>query len=57
MIHKLLTRPVKLKIDGKVITFKSMDDFEFDMPARTTIPRERMIEAINACNQAAWHYP
>jgi FHA domain-containing protein len=48
MLKNLLTKPVELKIDGKIITFKSMDDFEFAMGACTTIPHERIIEAINA---------
>jgi len=48
MRHKLLTRPVKLNIDGKVITFKSMDDFEFAMAARTLVPQKRITEALNA---------
>jgi FHA domain-containing protein len=50
MLKKLLTKPVELNIDGKVITFKSMDDFEFAMSSRTTIPQERIIEAINAAS-------
>ena len=48
MRHKLLTRPVKLNIDGKAITFKSMDDFEFAMAARTLIPQKRITEVLNA---------
>lgn len=48
MLQKIFTKPVELNIDDKLITFKSMDDFEFAMSARTMIPQERITEAINA---------
>lgn len=48
MLQKIFTKPVELNIDDKVITFKSMDDFEFAMTARTMIPQERITEAIDA---------
>ena len=48
MLNKIFTKPVELNIDGKVITFKSIDDFEFALDARTTIPLEKITEAINA---------
>jgi FHA domain len=48
MLQKLFTKPVELNIDDKVITFKSLDDFEFALGARTTIPLEKITEAIKA---------
>ncbi len=48
MLKKLLTKPVELHINDKVITFKSTDDFEFILGARTTIPLERITETIKA---------
>jgi FHA domain len=48
MLQKLFTKPVELNIDGKVITFKFIDDFEFAVGARTTIPLEKITEAIKA---------
>ena len=48
MLQIIFTKPVELNIDGKVITFKSIDDFEFALDARTTIPLERITDAINA---------
>jgi FHA domain-containing protein len=48
MLQKLLSKPVELKLDGKVITFNSLDDFEFALGARTTIPLEKINEAIKA---------
>jgi FHA domain-containing protein len=44
---KILTKPLELKIDGKLITFKSMDDFEFAMRPRTMLPQNRITETIN----------
>ena len=48
MLQKIFTKPVQLKIDGKIITFASIDDFEFTLGARTTIPLTRITEAMNA---------
>jgi hypothetical protein len=48
MLQKIFTKPVELNIDGKVITFKTMDDFGFAMSTRTLIPQERISEAIHA---------
>jgi len=48
MLQKLFIKPVELNIDGKVITFKSADDFEFALRARTTIPLDKITEAIKA---------
>ena len=48
MLQKIFTKPVELNIDGKVITFKSIDDFEFALGARTTIPLEKITDAIKA---------
>lgn len=48
MLQKILSKPVELNIDGKTITFKTMDEFEFAMSARTMVPQNRIIEAINA---------
>jgi FHA domain-containing protein len=48
MLQKIFTKPVELNIDSKVITFKSIDDFEFALGARTTVPPEKIIDAIKA---------
>jgi hypothetical protein len=48
MLQKIFTKPVELNIDGKLITFKSIDDFEFALGARTTIPLEKITDAIKA---------
>ncbi len=48
MLQKIFTKPVELNIDDKIITFKSIDDFEFTIASRTTIPLKRVTEAINA---------
>ena len=48
MLQKIFTKPVELSIDGKVITFKSIDDFEFALGARTTIPLEKITDALKA---------
>jgi FHA domain len=48
MLEKILTKPLELNIDGKVITFKSMDDLEFALSARTLIPQGRIFDAINS---------
>ncbi len=48
MLKNLLKKPIALNLDGKVITFKSMDEFEFAMDARTLVPQRRITEAVNA---------
>ncbi len=48
MLQKIFTKPVELNIDDKVITFKSIDDFEFSLGARTTIPLEKVTNAIKS---------
>ncbi len=48
MLQKIFTKPVELNIGGKIITFKSIDDFEFSLGARTTIPLEKINEAIKS---------
>ena len=48
MLEKIFTRPVELIIDNKTITFNSIDDFEFAVNARTTIPLKKINEAIKA---------
>jgi len=48
MLQKIFTKPVELNIDGRTITFRSIDDFEFILGARTTIPLEKITEAIKA---------
>ncbi len=48
MLKKLRTKPIELNIGGKVITFKSIDDFEFALAARTMVPLEKMNEVIKA---------
>ncbi len=48
MLQKIFTKPVELNIDGKVITFKSIDDFEFALSARTTIPLDKITDAIKS---------
>ncbi len=48
MLQKIFTKPVELNIDGKVITFKSIDDFEFALSARTTIPLDKVTDAIKS---------
>tara|TARA_R110002072_G_scaffold74374_4_gene176253 strand:+ start:28424 stop:29275 length:852 start_codon:yes stop_codon:yes gene_type:complete len=48
MLQKIFTKPVELNIDDKVITFKSIDDFEFALAARTTIPLEKVTSAIKS---------
>lgn len=48
MLNKLLSKPLELKIDGKLITFNSVEDFEFNLHARTTIPLDKITEAIKA---------
>ncbi len=48
MLQKILTKPVELNIDDKIITFKSIDDFEFALGARTTIPLEKITDALKA---------
>ncbi len=48
MLQKIFTKPVELNIDGKIITFKSIDDFEFALGARTTIPLEKITVAIKS---------
>ena len=48
MLQNIFTKPVELNIDDKVITFKSIDDFEFALGARTTIPLEKVTDAIKS---------
>lgn len=48
MLKKLLSKPIELKIDGKLVFFKTLDDFEFALNARTTIPLEKITEAIKS---------
>lgn len=48
MLQNIFSKPVELKISDKVITFKSMEDFEFAMNSRTMLPQSRIIEAVNA---------
>lgn len=48
MLEKLLSKPIELKIDGKLITFNTLGDFEFALNARTTIPLEKITEAIKS---------
>lgn len=48
MLQKIFTKPLELNIGEKVITFKSMEDFQFAMNARTMLPQTRIIEAISS---------
>jgi FHA domain-containing protein len=48
MLKKLLTKPVELTIDGKAITFKSIDDFKFALDARSAVPLEKVTEALKS---------
>lgn len=48
MLQKIFTKPVELHINDKVITFKSNDDFEFALGARTTIPLEKITDALTS---------
>ncbi len=48
MLKNLLTKPVELDIDGRVITFKSTEDFEFALDARTTVPLKKVTGAIKS---------
>lgn len=48
MLRNLMTKPVELNIDDKIITFKSIEEFEFALGARSTIPLDKIIEAIKA---------
>ncbi len=48
MLKNLLTKPVELNIDGRVITFKSTEDFEFALDARTAVPLKKVTEAIKS---------
>ncbi len=48
MLPKIFIKPVELNIDGKHITFNSIDDFEYAMASRVNIPMDRITDAINA---------
>lgn len=48
MLQKIFTNPVELNIDGKIITFNSIADFEFSLGARATIPLEKINNALKA---------
>ncbi|MGB1800017.1 MAG: FHA domain-containing protein [Gammaproteobacteria bacterium] len=48
MLQNIFSKPVELNIGEKLITFKSMEDFEFAMNARSMLPQSRVSEAINA---------
>ena len=48
MLQNIFSKPVELNIGETVITFKSMEDFEFAMNARTMLPQSRITEAVNA---------
>lgn len=48
MLQKIFTKPLELNIGEKVITFKSIEDFQFAMNARTMLPQTRIIEAISS---------
>ncbi len=48
MLPKIFIKPVELNIDGKLITFNSIDDFEYAIAARVNIPTHRINEAISA---------
>ena len=48
MLQDIFSKPLELIIDDKVITFKSMEDFEFAMNARTMLPQNRIIDAVTA---------
>lgn len=48
MLQNIFTKPVELNIDDKVITFKSIDEFEFALGARSTIPLYKITEAIQS---------
>ncbi len=48
MLKNLLTKPVELNIDGRGITFKSTEDFEFALDARTAVPLKKVTEAIKS---------
>lgn len=48
MLQNIFTKPVELNIDDKLITFKSIDDYEFALRARTTIPLEKLTDAIKS---------
>lgn len=48
MLQNIFSKPVELNIGENVITFKSMEDFEFSMNARSMLPQSRVTDAINA---------
>lgn len=48
MLQNIFSKPVELNVGDRLITFKSMEDFEFAMDARTTLPQSRITDAINS---------
>jgi FHA domain-containing protein len=51
MLQNMFTKsaePVELIVDGKPLIFNSIDDFEFALNARTSIPLDKVTEAIKA---------
>lgn len=47
MLSRLLTKQIELKIDNKVISFSTIDDFEFSLNARTSISPDRVTGMIS----------
>ena len=48
MLQNIFSKPLELNIGETLITFKSMEDFQFAMNARTLLPQSRIIEAVNS---------
>ena len=46
MLGKILIKPLELDISGKKIVFNSINDFEFALDARTSIPLEKVTDAV-----------
>lgn len=46
MFEKLFTRPLRLRVGGRWITFNSVVDFEFGLASRTEVPAGKVAELI-----------
>ena len=46
MLNKFFAKPVELKVGEQTLKFSSINDFDFCMTGRTSVPSKKIIEMV-----------
>ena len=46
MLNKFFAKPVELKVGDQTLKFSSINDFDFSMNGRTSVPSKKIIEMV-----------